>query len=329
MGEQNTFEQLATMYSEQEKLERALGVSEADQIIEMVEALTAQLDDIYADRDTAQSGDAPTYVSGDSAAPRPDHDRTSVAVSDEPAPSPNGDAAMTSMQDQLESLYAEKETLLDHGLTDAQAAVDQIDDLEAQVQTLRAERDRCRERFDHLASALGTTDPDEIVAMAQGPTDASAEGSAPAEPPPEASEKTAGGEAEDPASDDVRPLLPDEQLRRLDEMSEAELGALDVGLLRLDDDGHITYLNEAARALPGLDEDAPREALIGRSLFLQVPGTSNTLFLRPFREGVETGSMDARFPYAFVSPEQPPMPFHVHLYRAAPSGANWLLLRSA
>lgn len=330
MGEQNTFEQLATMYSEQEKLERALGVSEADQIIEMVEALTAQLDDVYADRDAAQSGDAPAYTSGDSAAARPTHDRTSVAVSDAPPTSASDDPAMTSMQDQLESLYAEKETLLDHGLTDAQAAVDQIDELEAQVQTLRAERDRCHERFDRLASALGTTDPDEIVEMAQAPTDASSDASAPAEAPPAPPEADGAGEAgEDPAADDVPPLLPDESLRRLDEMSETELEALDVGLLRLDDDGHITFLNEGARALPGLDGEAPREDLIGRSLFLEVPGTSNSLFLRRFRKGVETGSMDARFPYAFVSPEHPPMPFHVHLHRAPSSEANWLLLRSA
>jgi photoactive yellow protein len=111
-------------------------------------------------------------------------------------------------------------------------------------------------------------------------------------------------------------------------MSDADLNALEVGLLRLDDDGHITFVNEGGRALPGLD-DAPREALVGTSLFLQVPATSNALFLDPFREGVETGSIDTRFPYAFVSPGHPPMPFHVHLYRAGPSQANWLLLRAA
>ena len=332
VGQQDTFEQLATMYSEQEKLERALGVSEADRIIEMFETLTDQLDALYADRDADQPGEPPSPASGDSAASLPDHDRTSVSVSDEPSPSANGDRTVASMQDQLESLYAEKEVLLDRGLTDAQTAVDQIDDLEQQVQALRTERNQCHEHFDRLATALGTTDVEAIVEMAQAPSDAPHSGTAPgasADAPAHKPEAAfSPSESESPASDDVPALLPDETLKRLDEMSDADLNALEVGLLRLDDDGHITFVNEGGRALPGLD-DTPREALIGTSLFLQVPATSNALFLDPFHEGVETGSINTRFPYAFVSPGHPPMPFHVHLYRAGPSQANWLLLQAA
>lgn len=312
VGQQDTFDQLATMYSEQEKLKRALGVSEADRIIEMFETLTDQLDALYAGRDADQPGEPPSPASGDSAAPLPEHDRTTVSVSEDPPVSSSGDQTVASMQDQLESLYAEKEVLLDRGLTDAQTAVDQIEDLQQQVQALRTERDQCHEHFDRLATALGTTDVDAIVEMAQN------------EPAMTASPLASATSA----ADDVPALLPDETLERLDEMSDADLNALEVGLLRLDDDGHITFVNEAGRALPGL-EDAPREALVGTSLFLQVPATSNALFLDSFREGVETGSIDTRFPYAFVSSGHPPMPFHVHLYRAGPSQANWLLLRAA
>lgn len=322
VGQQDTFEQLATMYSEQEKLERALGVSEADRIIEMFETLTDQLDALYADRDADQPGEPPAHATGD-AAPLPEHDRTTVSVSDEPPAPPSGDETMASMQAQLESLYAEKEVLLDRGLTDAQTAVDQIDDLEQQVQSLRTERDQCHEQFDRLASALGTTDVDAIVEMAQpSPGEPAAEAS----PPASVSDASASDSS---VSDDVPALLPEETLERLDEMSEADLDALEVGLLRLDDDGHITFVNEAGRALPGLDKDAPPDDLVGSSLFLQVPATTNALFLQPFREGVETGSIDTRFPYAFVSSDHSPMPFHVHLYRAGPSRANWLLLRAA
>lgn len=134
-------------------------------------------------------------------------------------------------------------------------------------------------------------------------------------------------DAPEPTSDgSPAPPLPPSTLDRLDNMTEESLNALSAGLLRLADDGTITYANDAARQLPGLDDDA---SLQGELLYQRVPSTSNTLFLNRFREGVKTERMDVCFPYTFVTPSAAPAAFIVHLYRAGPEGGNWLILDPA
>lgn len=335
--EQDTFEQLASLYSEQEKLERALGLSSAEEIIEMVEALTAQLDDLYSDRD-------------ETAAPEPDLETPSFQVE----PTANGtetdaqDAAspladpdyreqiLSSLKEQLEALYSEKEALLDLGIPNAKEAAGKIDDLQTRLQTLQNEHEQCQNRLERLESELGTSKVPEIVEMATAPDSGTN-----TEPVPEAASETAQSEAPDATPPEPAPveesppsasppaLLPENTLHEIDELNESALDDLSVGALRLDDDGRIEYLNEEARQLPGLNEAAPRSELLGEVLFQIVPSTSNTLFLNRFRTGVDDEQMDARFSYTFVSPQQPPTAFFVHLYRAGSAGANWLLFEPA
>jgi photoactive yellow protein len=317
LKEQDTFEQLAALYAEQEKLERALGVSEADAIIEMVEGLKDQLEAFSSDHDetslsTASSSYSPTAVE--------DHTANGTQSN------PEGPISLqrlkqtpvfTSMRDQLESLYEEKEALLNMGIDDVQTAAGRIDELEARLSTLQHKHEQCRDRMEHLRRELGTAKVEEIVDMVSPSMETPpSHGST----PPDAPHDSRPGE-------DVPTVLPQETLTDIDDRPEEDLDALSVGVLRLDDDGAIEYLNEAALALPGLDAESPRADLLDAFFFQAVPSTSNTLFLNRFRTGVDQEKMDVRFPYTFVSPQHPPTAFYVHLYRSGPSGANWIFLR--
>ncbi len=330
---QDTFEQLAALYSEQEKLERALGVSDADEVIEMVEALTAQLDDLYADREAASAG--PPDLESPSLQPEPSSNGTATTAheaAENAGPLPK--QMISTLEDQLEALYSEKEALLDIGLANAHEAVEHIDELESRLQTLEREHDQCYDRLEQLEEQLGTSNVPEIVDMVQSETAPASEttDNAPASAPPSSPPPVPpdDGPPDDGPPDDAGPaLLPDDTLPQLDDFPEAELDDLSVGALRLDDDGRIEYLNEAACTLPGLDDVDSRSELLGEILFEIVPSTSNTLFLNRFRDGIEQGRMDTRFSYTFVSRRRPPTAFFVHLYRAGPSGSNWLLFERA
>jgi PAS domain-containing protein len=312
--QQDTFEQLATLYSEQEKLERALGVSDADAVIKMVEALADQLETLYSDREADfRANEAPAAATD----PPPAEAAPSASTTGPRRSHP--EHVLLSMRDQLEALYQEKEALLSMGIDDAREAAGRIDELEARLSTLKHEHQQCRGRLEQLEDELGTTNVDKIVEMVDAVPDVFDD------PPADAPEAT----RDITAIDDAPSLLPEASAPRLDALSSSALDDLSVGVLRLDDDGVIQYLNDAALALPGLHTaEAPSEWR-GEMLFQAVPSTSNTLILNRFRSGVEKGKMDARFPYTFVSPQHPPTAFFVHLYRADASGANWLLFRPA
>lgn len=314
--QQDTFEQLATLYSEQEKLERSLGVSEADDVIEMVEALAAQLEALYSNRKDEPRPHVPAAA--------PEASSLDAAPLSPAAEAKNRSARLehvfSSMRDQLEALYEEKEALLNLGLNDARQAAQRIDELKARLSTLQHEHQQCRGRLEQLQDTLGTTNVDEIVGMVEAVPDVFGEGESPS--PSEANRDIT-------SIDDGPALLPDGLQDPLDALSKPELDDLSVGVLRLDDDGTIEYLNEAALALPGLRTAGARSEWLGEFLFQVVPSTSSTLFLNRFRTGVENESMDARFPYTFVSAQHTPAAFFVHLYREGPDGANWLLLRPA
>jgi photoactive yellow protein len=304
--QQDTFEQLQSLYKEQEKLRRALGVSEADDIIEMVEDLSAQLDATYGERD----GDA---------------DDTSSPQAEEAASAATR-ITLDSMRHQLEVLYAEREALLKRGFESAEAAAARIDELRAQLQRLEEEHTAYQEHLSRLEEAVGTTDVSEIARrMEPAPSsdwDGDASLSFSASPPP-------GAADDDPFVDTAPALLPDEALAQLDAYAPGELDNLSVGVLQLDDQGIIQTLNERGRQFPGLDEPENDAEVVGRRLFERVPSTSNALFLGRFKKGVEQGAMDARFPYTFVTPGDRPTVFFVHLYRDEAHQTNWVLFRPA
>mgnify|MGYP006297245821 CR=1 FL=1 len=97
--------------------------------------------------------------------------------------------------------------------------------------------------------------------------------------------------------------------------------------MRLDDDGVVEMLNEAALQLPGLSDVQDRSAVIGQNFFLELaPSTNNDLFYGRFQRGQRRGTLDARFPYTFTSPDDADThPFEVHLYRPPGSESTWLL----
>ena len=323
---QDTFQQLETLYAEQEKLERELGVSSADSIIEMVEGLAAQLSEFY----TASEGH-PYDASLDEA--MPDQDAGAA-----PAPGlstdDDTDLMLLSMQEQLEALYREKELLFEQGMGDVEEAISRIQTLEGRLHRLERERDAHRKNLQDLKNEVGTTSLPKVVKRIRSLKERVLQR-------PER-EGTAGTSREDAAasegssSDDADTLTihaaprfadPD-TLSQLGALSSHELDALPYGVIRLSNEGRVEFVNEAGLQLPGLKEADDRTTLIGKNFFLDLaPSTKNNLFLGRFKQGLQKGAMDARFPYTFISPGRAPKVLTVHLYRKPHQDVNWLLFR--
>jgi len=120
----DTFEQLQSHVAQDEKLRRKLGVSSADDVIEMVEALVDQLDVLYAGRERLAD----------------------LNVSD-----PDGAIEMIeSMKHQLDALYAQQEQLATCGAEDAEQALLMIENMDDQLTELYGDRAR-----QSLASSSG------------------------------------------------------------------------------------------------------------------------------------------------------------------------------
>lgn len=311
--EQSTFQQLEALYAERERLQQALGVSSATEIIEMVESLNTQLDELYEQRDAEIDPD----------------ERHDALLWEPEAEPPSGDDETTrtlnSMEHQLEALYREKETLLHYGFGNAQEAVSQLQAQQKQLDILQRENHTYEQRFERLQSELGTARVSQIVSLVQAlesKTEVSLEdvldtASAPSENPEYGLDIEAAS-----------PFVDEATLDRLDEMSTADLDALDVGIVRLSGNGVVEALNEAALQLPSLSAVEDRTTVIGKNFFLELaPDTNNNLFYGRFQRGRRRGAIDARFPYTFTSPDEAPQSFAVHLYRKPDDEATWLLYR--
>ena len=320
--EQSTFQQLEALYAERERLQQALGVSSATDIIELVESLNTQLDELYkprdADIDPEERHDAQLW------APEAEPDAEATASADE---SPSADSApslpLNSMEHQLEALYREKETLLHHGLDNAQEAVTQLQTQQKQLDALQRENQIYEQRLDRLQSELGTANVSRIVALVQSLQ--SEAGVALEEIRP-----VSAAADDDPEYgldiEAVSPFVDADTLSRLGDMSADERDALNVGVVRLSDDGTVEALNEAALQLPGLSSVENRDAVLGKNFFLELaPSTNNNLFYGRFQEAKKRGTIDARFPYTFTNLGEQPQSFAVHLYRTPDSDATWLL----
>jgi len=333
--QQSTFQQLEALYAEREKMQKALGVSDAEDVIELVESLNTQLDELYKGRDAEvdpeerhdvllwepASEEASASEEVDSEGTAPDETASDETVPDEA----NADLMMNSMEHQLEALYREKETLLHHGFSDAQEAVSQLQTQQKQIDALQRENHTYEQRFERLQSELGTTRVSRIVRLVQTlESDAEVSLDDVLERPEGETEASDYGVDIEAAS----PFVADDTLDRLDEMEASALDNLDVGVVRLSEDGTVEYLNEVAFQLPGLPTDEDRAAVVGKNFFLElVPSTKNNLFYGRFQKGQRQGEMDARFPYTFTSPDEEPQPFDVHLHRKPDGEATWLLYR--
>jgi PAS domain-containing protein len=133
---QDTYEQLQSLVAREDKLRRALGVSSADAVVEMVEGLTDQLDVLYAERD-AEASPPPNSFLGDS------NSQSERAQIDPEISDPDAVLAMVrSLSEQLDALYADREQLAEHGINDLDHALSLIDSMEEQLVDLYAERRR-------------------------------------------------------------------------------------------------------------------------------------------------------------------------------------------
>jgi photoactive yellow protein len=109
-----------------------------------------------------------------------------------------------------------------------------------------------------------------------------------------------------------------ERLRHYD---EAALNEAPFGIVRLDDDGTVTFYNRYESDLSGV---APSDA-VGQDFFTQLaPCSNNQLFRGRFKEGVESGTLDERFSYTFTYKMRPTL-VDVRLYRDE-AGHNWVLI---
>jgi photoactive yellow protein len=319
--DQSTLEQLEALYAERDRLQQALGVSSPEEIIEMVESLNTQLDELYKGRDA----DVDPEERHDVLLWEPEEPDVSSPEDESPSSGTDTSLTMNSMEHQLEALYQEKEALLQHGFSDAQEAVLQLETQQEQIDALQRVNHTYEQRFERLESNVGTANISQLVDLIQAlESEADASLSDLLATTPERSESLEYELDLEAAT----PFVDDETLDRLDEMESDDLDALSVGVVRLDDDGTVEYLNEAALQLPGLSSTEDATSVVGKNFFRDLaPSTNNNLFYGRFQQGQRRGALDARFPYTFTTPGEDPQPFAVHLHRKPDGNATWLLYR--
>ena len=321
--DQSTFQQLEALYAERERLQQALGVASADEIIELVESLNTQLEELYKGRDA----EVDPEERHDVLLWEPAEPESPDSTDESTASGADTTLTMSSMEHQLEALYREKETLLHHGFTDAQEAVSQLRTQQKQIDALQRENHAYEQRFERLQSELGTARVPQLVELVRT---LEAETDTPLDEVMDTPSEPSGGPGYGLDIEAASPFVDDETLNRLDEMDPSELDDLDVGVVRLSDDGTVEYLNAAALQLPGLSSTDARTDAVGKNFFLDLaPSTNNNLFYGRFQKGQRRGEMDARFPYTFTSPDEGPQPFAVHLHRKPDGEATWLLYHPA
>ncbi len=147
--EQNadTFDQLQALLAREEKLQRQLGFSNPDDIIEMVADLTEQLEDVYQDRDEELSLDS--IFSGTSPqppAPPPQPDLPPVLEEKFGVSDPDAAAAMMEdLTEQLEELYSGRKRLTEFNLNGADDAIKMVENMQQQLETLYEQREQMSE----------------------------------------------------------------------------------------------------------------------------------------------------------------------------------------
>lgn len=109
---------------------------------------------------------------------------------------------------------------------------------------------------------------------------------------------------------------------RLPHMSQAELDALTVGVVKVDDEGVVLFYSRKESEFSGM----AREQVEGRNFFTEVaPCTNNRLIYQPFREGVARDHLDLTIEYTF-SVQMPPTNVQLHMYRDTATKTNWIIV---
>jgi len=143
LADEDTFDQLQRLLAREERLQRELGVTTSEEVIEMVRGLASQLDELYEDREADQP--VPPAAAGDGSTAATERERKlqrELGVSDP--------ADVVEMVDglvqQLEELYEARERLARVNLEDADSVINMISSMEQQLEMLYADRERMSER---------------------------------------------------------------------------------------------------------------------------------------------------------------------------------------
>lgn len=140
----DTFDQLQALLAREEKLKRQLGVSNPDDIIEMVEGLKTQLEDVYQDWEDDFDIDAVTSASqAESSDASTESDRLSVLEDELGVSDPDAIVAMMNdLTDQLEELYSGRQRLTEFNLNGADDAIKMVQNMQQQLEALYEQREQ-------------------------------------------------------------------------------------------------------------------------------------------------------------------------------------------
>lgn len=149
----DTFEQLQALMAREEQLQRELGVSSPDAVVEMVEGLTDQLEDVYEDRD-AESSTNSIF------APAPEQSKITNRLEEEFGVS-TLDGLLTMVNDleeQLSELYADRQQLAEYNLNGADDAIRMLSSMQDQLESFYESREQMSEHgvnsIDHALSMI-------------------------------------------------------------------------------------------------------------------------------------------------------------------------------
>ena len=167
----DTFDQLQALLAREEKLRRELGVADPDDVIEMVEGLTDQLEDLYRERDAEQK---PAPGS------RPSDETERVLEAELGTSDPEAVVEMMEgLTEQLDVLYENQEQLSARGIDGIDHALSVIESMQAQLEDVYAAREQEPEvapdppddspvLSEELRSRLPDADPASLDALSVG-----------------------------------------------------------------------------------------------------------------------------------------------------------------
>ncbi len=328
---QSTFQQLEALYADQDKLQRELGVSDADSLISMVETMNAQLSDLYEERDheTVEASSTPT-----------ENEPAPEAPSDTQQVLPSKSKQVETRRDEKTTASNEEETLatlhrLEEKAEMLAAAVEHL-------QTRTQEQEEAIAKLEQMRPLPAASDDEPDAGPVPGPgsranmssnATSSGDNSGNEEPAPDSqsappSGLTNPGETSRFELSATAPVFDTDQLNALHTTEPSHWDDHSVGIIQLDDDGTVRYLNKAVCELPRLQDADPNE-LVGKNFFTDLAlSTNNDLFRGRFEKGTECDAMQVCFPYTFIAPGYAPTVFNVHMHRHPKGSSNWILMET-
>lgn len=118
-------------------------------------------------------------------------------------------------------------------------------------------------------------------------------------------------------------IVNESVLQKLPSLSAAELDALSIGVVKVDDQGVIQMYNKEEGRIGNVNP----ASVIGKNFFTQVaPCTNNRLFFGKFKEGVSKGSLAFSMPYTFTYKIKPTNVM-IQMYRDPNTSSNWVLVK--